>query len=76
MNVLARHWPASLATYGPGDSRLDHTGDEHIEIADYLAAVAVVQTALAELTASTGEHAVDTGGHDRETGEHDREDTP
>ena len=38
-----------MAAYGPGDSTLDHTDDEHVEVEEYLRAVAVLTTALDEL---------------------------
>lgn len=49
MNTLAEVWDVPMATYGPGDSRLDHSADEHILIDDYLRGVAVLGTALEEL---------------------------
>jgi [amino group carrier protein]-lysine/ornithine hydrolase len=49
MNTLAEVWDIPMATYGPGDSRLDHADDEHILLADYLRGVAVLEHALGEL---------------------------
>ena len=49
MNTLAEVWDIPMATYGPGDSRLDHSDDEHIVIADYLRGIAVLTAALREL---------------------------
>lgn len=49
MNVLAETWDVPMATYGPGDSRLDHSEDEHIVLADYLRGIAVLRSALGEL---------------------------
>jgi [amino group carrier protein]-lysine/ornithine hydrolase len=46
INVLAEHWTVPMATYGPGDSRLDHAADEHIEIDDYLNGIRVLADAL------------------------------
>ncbi|MFC8451305.1 hypothetical protein [Kitasatospora sp. NPDC057223] len=37
------------ATYGPGDSRLDHADDEHIVPAACLRSIAVLSRALPEL---------------------------
>jgi LysW-gamma-L-lysine carboxypeptidase len=50
INVLAEHWTVPMATYGPGDSRLDHAADEHIEIDDYLNGIRVLTDALHRLT--------------------------
>ena len=38
-----------MATYGPGDSSLDHADNEHILLADYLAGIRVLTGALDEL---------------------------
>ncbi len=52
MNIFARRWCVPMATYGPGDSHLDHTADEHIEIDDFLSGVRILGGALDELTRS------------------------
>jgi LysW-gamma-L-lysine carboxypeptidase len=49
MNTLAEVWDVPMATYGPGDSRLDHSDDEHITLADYFRGIAVLTAALSEL---------------------------
>jgi [amino group carrier protein]-lysine/ornithine hydrolase len=49
MNLVAASWPVPMAAYGPGDSSLDHADDEHVRLDEYLAAVAVLATALDEL---------------------------
>lgn len=49
MNVVAPHWPVPMLAYGPGDSNLDHTPDERLDLAEYLRAVRVFERALAEL---------------------------
>lgn len=46
MNVLARDWKCPMIAYGPGDSDLDHTPHEHVLVADYLAAIDVLEAAL------------------------------
>ena len=51
MNTLAERWKIPMATYGPGDSALDHADDESIEIVEYLAGVRVLTLALNELSA-------------------------
>lgn len=49
MNTLAEVWDVPMATYGPGDSRLDHADDEHIVLSDYLRGIDVLSIAIAEL---------------------------
>lgn len=49
MNTLAEVWDVPMATYGPGDSALDHAADEHIVLDDYLRAVGVLSAAMREL---------------------------
>jgi [amino group carrier protein]-lysine/ornithine hydrolase len=50
MNTLAEVWDVPMATYGPGDSKLDHADDEHIVLAEYIRGVAVLSHALGELS--------------------------
>jgi [amino group carrier protein]-lysine/ornithine hydrolase len=38
-----------IVTYGPGDSHLDHTLDEHIEVTEYLDSIAVYKETLLRL---------------------------
>jgi len=49
MNTLGEVWPVPMATYGPGDSRLDHSPAEHILIEDYLRGIAVLTAATDDL---------------------------
>jgi LysW-gamma-L-lysine carboxypeptidase len=49
MNILAQYWSVPIISYGPGDSSLDHTGDEHIDIEEYQRAIDVLVKALEEL---------------------------
>ncbi|HLL64407.1 MAG TPA: M20/M25/M40 family metallo-hydrolase [Micromonosporaceae bacterium] len=49
MNTLAEVWDVPMATYGPGDSSLDHSENEHIVIEEYLNGIAVLDAALQEL---------------------------
>jgi LysW-gamma-L-lysine carboxypeptidase len=50
MNVVAPHWPETpIVAYGPGDSSLDHTPYEHIDLHEYLQAIAVLQETLSFL---------------------------
>lgn len=49
MNVVGPVWNCPIVAYGPGDSTLDHTPEEHVEIAEYLKAIDVLQTVLESL---------------------------
>jgi LysW-gamma-L-lysine carboxypeptidase len=49
MNVVGPLWNCPILAYGPGDSRLDHTPEEHVVIAEYLRAIAVLGNALGHL---------------------------
>jgi N-acetyl-ornithine/N-acetyl-lysine deacetylase len=54
MNVVGPTWGTNIVAYGPGDSRLDHTPNEHIAIDEYLHAIDVLERVLRNL-AQTGE---------------------
>jgi LysW-gamma-L-lysine carboxypeptidase len=49
MNTLSEVWDIPMATYGPGDSSLDHADDEHIVLSDYLRGIDVLAIAISEL---------------------------
>ena len=49
MNIVGQKWDAPMIAYGPGDSSLDHTAQEHIVISEYLTAVTVLTRALKHL---------------------------
>lgn len=49
MNTLAEVWDIPMATYGPGDSKLDHADTEHIVLSDYLRGIDVLSIAISEL---------------------------
>jgi len=46
MNVVGPAWCCPIIAYGPGDSALDHTSDEHIEVTEFLKAINVLAHAL------------------------------
>lgn len=49
MNTLAEAWQVPMATYGPGDSALDHADDEHILLSEYLDGIGVLASALEDI---------------------------
>ena len=49
MNVVGPVWGCPIAAYGPGDSSLDHTNEEHVRIGEFRRAVAVLAHALESL---------------------------
>jgi LysW-gamma-L-lysine carboxypeptidase len=51
MNVVGPHWQCPIVTYGPGDSNLDHTPHEHIDLNEYDNALEVLARVLETLTA-------------------------
>lgn len=46
MNVVAPVWSCPVLAYGPGDSELDHTPDEHIRTEEFLNGIEVIQRTL------------------------------
>ncbi len=46
MNVVGPAWGCPILAYGPGDSRLDHTPQEHISLQEYLRGIRVLERAL------------------------------
>jgi len=50
MNILGRATNIPIVTYGPGDSHLDHTKDEHILISEYLAGIQVYKETILKLS--------------------------
>lgn len=57
MNVLGHRWGCPIVAYGPGDSRLDHTPNEHIDLNEYLAAIRVLVHVLRRLAQVQGKPA-------------------
>ena len=49
MNFVGPVWNCPIVAYGPGDSALDHTPHEHIDLDEYLRAVRVLKNALERL---------------------------
>lgn len=51
MNVVAPVWKCPIVAYGPGDSTLDHTPNEHLSLEEYWQAVLVMEQTLRNLGA-------------------------
>ncbi|MEM7737201.1 MAG: [LysW]-lysine hydrolase [Deinococcota bacterium] len=49
MNVVAPYWNVPMLAYGPGDSSLDHTPNEHVGISELERAVTVLSHVLHQL---------------------------
>ncbi len=49
MNILGRTIAIPIVTYGPGDSHLDHTKDEHVDIFEYLTSIEVYKETILKL---------------------------
>ena len=50
LNIVAPVWKCPALVYGPGDSSLDHTPNEHIRLDEYEKSVQVLSGAIKELT--------------------------
>ncbi len=50
MNVVGPVWGQNIVAYGPGDSSLDHTPNEHIRITEYTHAIDVLEIVLRDLS--------------------------
>lgn len=50
MNLVGPVWQCPIVAYGPGDSNLDHTPDEHVEIAELGRAIDVLENVLQTLS--------------------------
>ena len=46
MNVVGPAWQCPIVAYGPGDSSLDHTPNEHLPLEEYWKAVNVIEQTL------------------------------
>jgi len=48
MNTLAERMKIPCVTYGPGDSKLEHTDGEYVEVGDYLDSITVLRGVFRE----------------------------
>lgn len=55
MNTLAQSWQIPMATYGPGDSELDHSATEHLPYAEFHNAIESLIHALPLIADDIGE---------------------
>ncbi len=46
LNIVAPAWNCPAVAYGPGDSALDHTAEEHLSLEEYSRAVSVLEAVL------------------------------
>ena len=46
MNVVGPAWQCPIVAYGPGDSSLDHTPNEHLPLDEFWKAVNVIEQTL------------------------------
>lgn len=50
MNVVREFWRCPMVAYGPGDSKLDHSSEEHLPYAEYFTAIETLTDALSRLS--------------------------
>ena len=50
LNLAAPAWGCPAAAYGPGDSHLDHTDRESLDIRDFQRSIKILRNAFARLT--------------------------
>jgi len=52
MNVVGPAWNCPIVAYGPGDSSLDHTPEEHIDVREFQRAIGVLTRMLVKLASA------------------------
>ena len=52
MNVVGPAWQCPIVAYGPGDSSLDHTPNEHIHLDEYLLAIRVLERVIQRMAST------------------------
>jgi len=50
MNVVAPIWQCPIVAYGPGDSSLDHTPNEHLSLTEYWKSIQILETCIRDFT--------------------------
>jgi LysW-gamma-L-lysine carboxypeptidase len=54
MNIVGPAWGCPIVAYGPGDSALDHTPEERINLGEYLQSIEVLKSVLRTLMRGNG----------------------
>jgi LysW-gamma-L-lysine carboxypeptidase len=49
MNTVGPVWDCPIVAYGPGDSSLDHTPDEHIQVEEFIKAIGVMAEVIRDV---------------------------
>ncbi|MCS7177892.1 MAG: [LysW]-lysine hydrolase [Anaerolineae bacterium] len=52
MNTVGPAWRCPIVAYGPGDSRLDHTPEEHLDLKEFQRAIRVLEAVIQEIAQS------------------------
>ncbi len=60
MNVVGPAWGCPIVAYGPGDSSLDHTPDESIELSEFCRGIGVLTSAVSRVAAELAEGTFNT----------------
>lgn len=60
MNLVGPAWNCPIVAYGPGDSNLDHTANEHIQIDEFLRGIDVLKATLLKIQDSPLDREVTT----------------
>lgn len=58
MNIVGPLWDCPIVAYGPGDSALDHTPEERIDLGEYARAIDVLAGTIASLGGADGQPGV------------------
>jgi len=55
MNIVGPEWNCPIVAYGPGDSSLDHTPDEHIRLTEYQLSIDILTEVIETITGEEAE---------------------
>lgn len=61
MNVVAPIWNCPIAAYGPGDSALDHTPNEHLNLGEYVRSIRILTDAIERMADELACRAAENG---------------